>query len=108
VPHLSALAVGLALGSTALLSPAVVHAQTVEQRLAALEAKLACVKIQEHELIIDGCNLHIRNGSGQTVLDKADTRYQGFGNLIVGYNEKAGPSPEQRLGSHNVVIGGRA
>lgn len=48
--------------------------------------------------IIEGVNVHIRDGSGST----ADTN--GKGNLLIGYNEDRTPAAG-RSGSHNLVIG---
>jgi hypothetical protein len=70
-------------------------AQTLEQRVTALEAKLACITVQGTELFITGCNVHIRNGQNATNVKN------GTGNLIIGYNE----GTHERLGSHNLVIG---
>ena len=78
--------------------------------LQALEAKLANVSVVQGEinglagphLIIEGINLHVRDGSGSTDDNKA---LNGLGNLIIGYNELS-PFPQfGRTGSHNLVIG---
>jgi len=61
--------------------------------------------------IIEGANLHVRSGSGET-LDGCnprllpDCKFTGLGNLIVGYNESIliSPAPD-RTGSHNLVVG---
>jgi len=50
------------------------------------------------ELIVEGCNLNIRNTSGDT--STAD----GTGNLVVGHNEAS--AGQTRSGSHNLVVGG--
>jgi len=74
---------------------------------------LTCVSRQESEingvsgphLVITGCNVHIRSGSGAT----KDTT--NLGNLIIGYNEPRGvaagdpPDTTNRTGSHTLVIG---
>jgi len=72
---------------------------------------LTCVSRQEGEingvsgphLVITGCNVHIRSGSGAT----KDTT--NLGNLIIGYNEPrnigAGPDTTNRTGSHTLTIG---
>jgi hypothetical protein len=68
--------------------------------------------------IIEGANVHVRSGSGNTV-DSCRSRnpdypscesLTGLGNLIVGYNEELYPGPypvggEIRTGSHNLVVG---
>lgn len=66
-------------------------------------------------LVFEGCNVHIRSGSGNSTDGSADLFAQtaipdtaplGLGNLIVGYNEQpsfgGGPSLG---GSHNLVVG---
>ena len=76
-----------------------------------LLTRLACVSRQTGEingvsgphLLITGCNVHIRSGSGMT----GDTT--NLGNLIIGYNEPrdtgTGPDTTNRTGSHNIVLG---
>src|ERR1043166_9155956 len=49
------------------------------------------------ELVVEGCNVHVRSGAGTTLAAN------GLGNLIIGYNEVAGG--EVRTGSHNLVVG---
>ena len=49
------------------------------------------------DVIFTGCNVHVRNGQGET--DSSN----GVGNLIIGYNESVGANT--RSGSHYVVIG---
>jgi hypothetical protein len=54
-----------------------------------------------NEVVINGANLRIVNGLG-------DTRTtNGLGNLIVGYNDTRGGlvTDDIRTGSHNVVVG---
>jgi len=69
--------------------------------------------------IIEGANLHVRSGAGQTdefcEIGAPDfpncENLTGLGNLIVGYNERTRTGPpiprEIRTGSHNLVIGDR-
>jgi len=71
------------------------------QRIAALEYKLQYVTGGANEVVITGANLRIVNGLGAT-----DTT-NGLGNLIVGYNELRLFEPNERTGSHNVVVGTR-
>jgi hypothetical protein len=52
------------------------------------------------DVIFNGCNVHVRNATGQT------QAANGAGNLIIGYNEEADPA-KARTGSHNLVIGPR-
>lgn len=63
-----------------------------------LVTKLACVAHTSgtQDFIFDGCNVHVRNGKGQT---KSTNRY---GNLIIGYNKN---EVATRTGSHNLVLG---
>ncbi len=50
------------------------------------------------DVYLTGYNLHIQSGSGSTTATP-----NGYGNLIIGYNE-AGSSPK-RTGSHNLILG---
>ena len=70
-----------------------------DDRLAAVEETLTCASYDsvEHDFILEGCNVHVRNGSGFT------EAVSGFGNLIVGYNASLGLV--NRTGSHNLIIG---
>jgi hypothetical protein len=75
--------------------------QTIDELRARNEAvvsKLGCVlKFSgPRDFIVDGCNLHIQNGAGQT---GTTNRY---GNLIIGYNKN---EVATRTGSHNLIIG---
>jgi len=75
-----------------------------------LLTRLACVSRQTGEingvsgphLLITGCNVHIRSGSGATI--DATTN---LGNLIIGYNEGRGIAEDttNRTGSHTLIIG---
>lgn len=65
----------------------------------ALNAKTACMSASEHDTYFTGCNVHVRDGSGDT-----DGPTNGLGNLIVGYNESYTPGAS-RNGSHNLVVG---
>ena len=49
------------------------------------------------DLVSEGCNVHIRNGDGQT--DSINS----LGNLVVGYDENSGQ--DKKNGSHNLIIG---
>ncbi|MBT8338920.1 MAG: hypothetical protein HKP58_18670 [Desulfatitalea sp.] len=54
-----------------------------------------------NDILFNGVNLHIVNGTGST-----EGGTNGLGNLVVGYNElKSGSSQKSHSGSHNVVIG---
>ena len=70
---------------------------------AALEAKqdaMDCLYQVGTDVYVDGCNLHVRNGTGYTQVTSSD----GLGNLIVGYNEDH-PDGSEKTGSHNVIVG---
>lgn len=60
---------------------------------------IPCVHVEGNDVYFDGCNIHIRDGSGNTT-----GTTNGLGNLIIGYNEDTG-GPFNRTGSHNLVIG---
>ena len=97
----------------------------LEAQVEELSAILEFVYVETEEIrgvtgphwIIEGANVHVRNGSGRTS-DGCNSRdpyfpncesLTGLGNLIIGYNEQAGhgaPRPrEVRTGSHNLVVG---
>jgi len=57
-------------------------------------------------LRISGLNVQIVNGLGATEGNPPGTT-NGLGNLIVGYNELREASTDNRLGSHNLVVGTR-
>jgi hypothetical protein len=83
----------------------------LEGAVGKLVTLLTCVSRQEStingvsgpHLLITGCNVHIRSGSGATQ-DATN-----LGNLIIGYNEPrdtgTGPDTTKRTGSHNIVLG---
>jgi len=89
------------------LSPQASQAQlTLEQRVAALEAKLKFLTTAGTTITISGANLVINNGKGSTATTN------GLGNLIIGYNELRplnpnGTNPNLRTGSHNLELGSR-
>jgi hypothetical protein len=97
----------LGLSSVALSAGKTVDAQQggLPARVAALEDKLVAVTVDSasNELVITGANLRIVNGLGNT------RTTNGLGNLIVGYNESRRPEdgPDNRTGSHNMVVGER-
>jgi hypothetical protein len=74
---------------------------SLEERVAALEAKLEPLTRQGDDLYITRANLHLVNGLGST-----DT-VNGLGNLIIGYNEPRDDKSNARSGSHNLVVGKR-
>jgi hypothetical protein len=81
----------------------------LEQRVAALETLLKHFSRKGNDVTIKGANLHLVNGLGQTDCGSEEEPIpncpNGPGNLIVGYNEPRGSSPDERTGSHNVVVG---
>lgn len=76
---------------------AIVEAQS--RTISALQDRLACVDPDSSAsaLILEGCNVHVRNGGGAT------NSANGQGNLIIGYDENSAAA--SRLGSHNIVLG---
>jgi len=72
----------------------------LENDIDQIQLTLSCVSYDPvgHDFIIDGCNVHVRDGTGAT----ASTT--GLGNLIIGYNESRGVGSD-RTGSHNLVVG---
>ena len=87
-------------------------------RIAALETALEsalgttpCMHTVGTEVFFDGCNVHVRSGSGATDGNVgAGPTVNGLGNLIIGYNEESPPSfppVAVRTGSHNLVVGPR-
>ena len=123
------LAGALLLPAGAQAGPATPTGTGLAQRVAALEAQaaalqglLACVTtstatingLAGPHILITGCNLHIRSGSGTTddnttFLTGGDGTgtLTGLGNLVIGYNEAAflTLAPGDRGGSHNLVVG---
>lgn len=64
----------------------------------ALTSRLGCVLrfSGPRDFIVDGCNLHVQNGLGQT------GTVNRYGNLIIGYNKN---EVSTRTGSHNLIVG---
>jgi hypothetical protein len=92
---------------------------TLMSEHAVLKAKLERVPIQEidgaYSIVIDGANLHVRNGLGATNGNPANPYSQnlgmtnGLGNLILGDNESRAVigGTDLRTGSHTLVLGQR-
>ncbi len=55
------------------------------------------VYVDGTDLVVEGCNLVVRNGMGST------STTNGTGNLVVGYDEVT--RWDDKSGSHNVVVG---
>ncbi len=64
-----------------------------------LEQRTACISRSGSDTYFTGCNVHVRDGSGDT-----DGETNGLGNLVIGYNEAYVPG-SGRGGSHNLVVG---
>jgi len=98
----------------------------LEVQVAAMEEILQYVRVETEEIrgvtgphwIIEGANVHVRSGSGNTwddcnpIVDPDWPNCEiltGLGNLIIGYNEQFGVGPpeprEVRTGSHNLIVG---
>ena len=60
-------------------------------QVTALQNLLNCVSVQGTDMIVKGCNVHIRNGTNATTVKN------GTGNLIIGYNE----APQERTGPND-------
>ena len=84
----------IALGVLSWALPSGTAQDSLEQRVAALEAKLVKLTFDAatHEMVLSGANLRVVNGLGRT--DCRDEQGapiancpNGLGNLIVGYNE---------------------
>ncbi len=80
-------------------------------QLMGLESYLE-VSTDTDEVHLVGANIFIQSGSGATNGDPSDptrnasgSTVNGLGNLFIGYNERSGSSPEEQLGSHNLIIG---
>ncbi len=87
-------------------TPGTRDTDSIEALLAALrddvtvvEGKTECISFYGPDYVIfNGCNVHVRSGSGGT-----SNAVNGLGNLIVGYNEDY--QQKDRSGSHNLVMG---
>lgn len=85
----------------------------LEANVAALEQKLQYVSVSGTDMVIEGANLHVRNGLGATngnpanpsATSPGDIYANSVGNLIVGYNEAGFNQGGVRGGSHNIVVG---
>jgi hypothetical protein len=73
---------------------------TLQNALLGAQATLACLHMEgTSDLVVEGCNVHVRSGGGAT-----HAAVNGRGNLIIGYNELDG-FEFVRTGSHNLVVG---
>jgi len=94
----------------------------LEKKVKKLEAKLQYVRVADGtinglagpHMIIEGCNVHVRDGSGHTYNEEKESGDsaakalpvpQKLGNLIVGYNEEPSTAGPGRDGSHNLIVG---
>jgi len=88
----------------------------LQSKVTALEAEMEtkqdamdCLYQVGNGLYVDGCNLHVQDGSGDSGqlpvgMQPVSTMPNGLGNLIVGYNEDH-PWGSEKTGSHNVIVG---
>jgi len=82
----------------------------LEKQVNKLQSKLQYMRVVQGgqnglsgpHVIFEGCNFHIRSGSGDTQDGGAPL---GLGNLIVGYNEAPTILDSGRGGSHNLIVG---
>jgi hypothetical protein len=96
--------------------------EKLEKKVATLQAKLKYVSVEMEPInglagphvIFEGCNVHVRSGSGASTdgtvdlvnqMTIPDTAPLGLGNLIVGYNEQPTKGSLGRGGSHNLIVG---
>lgn len=97
--------------------------EAIEKTLEEVHAVLRFVRVQPDSInglagphwIIEGANVHVRSGSGETAdgCSLAAPECQGLtglGNLVVGYNDvdipRFGlPDLSRRTGSHNLIVG---
>jgi hypothetical protein len=87
----------------------------VEKRVADLEGKTKYITTGVDSngypaTFFASCNVWILSGSGRTDNDTdSGAKYWGLGNLIIGYNEPRVRinDPNDRYGSHNLIIGSR-
>ncbi len=69
------------------------------------------VYVDGKDFVAEGCNMHVRDASGQTWCDSegntstTDDDCDNTGNLTVGWNEEEGASYLGRTGNHNVIVG---
>ena len=96
--------------------------EKLEKKVSALQKKLQYVSVEQDPIngldgphvIFEGCNVHIRSGSGDTTDGTVDLVNRviipdvepiGLGNLVIGYNEKPQTGFSFRGGSHNLIVG---
>jgi hypothetical protein len=71
----------------------------LQARIASLEDLLQDFSRVNNDIYLTGVNLHVVNGAGST--DSTNS----LGNVIIGYNEEDPGSPDDRTGSHMLVVG---
>ncbi len=81
--------------------------ESLQARIADLEALLAGVVRNGNDLHFTGMNVRIESGSGATNGDTGSGGriVNGLGNLIVGYDEPNPLFPPNKTGSHNLIVG---
>lgn len=87
-------------GANWICSDITARLDALEAENQALKDRIACVTSTSNatEFVFEGCNVHVRNGAGQT------NSINGVGNLIVGY-DAARSIGSDKTGSHNMIIG---
>src|SRR5947207_8187159 len=77
-------------------APLLARIATLEGQVAGLQSALTsalgttpCLHTEGTDVFFDGCNVHVRSGSGRTDgnVSSAGPSVNGLGNLIIGYNE---------------------
>ena len=97
-----------------LLEGLVARFEALQSKVTGLEAEMEtkqdamdCLYQVGNGLYVDGCNLHVQDGTGSS--DGYTTETNGLGDLIVGYNEDhpyGGDVPAlEKTGSHNLIVG---
>ncbi|KAF7775249.1 hypothetical protein PCIT_a1398 [Pseudoalteromonas citrea] len=107
--HKIAVLIGLGITTGSVMANSHDHGHDPIHSEQALRAILQCMTKVDNTLVINGCNLHLANGSNKTHQHSDGTSSaNGLGNLILGYNviNTSTGTPEQaHSGSHNLVIG---
>jgi len=85
----------------------------IPESVTALDAYMT-IDEDRHAITFTGANIYVQNGLGATNGDPADPKHDdaavanGLGNLIIGYDEDAGPydyPASEKTGSHNLIVG---
>ena len=96
-----------------LLNVLVAQFRALQSEVTALKAEVEtkqdamdCLYQAGNGLYVDGCNLHVQDGTGISGQygTLPNSVPNGLGNFIVGYNEDH-PDGSEKTGSHNVIVG---